>query len=244
MVQRLVELGAVPFVLPTVEIREPDNWSAVDQAIRGLEQFDWLVFTSANGVQAFLGRLEKLGLDLRVLGRHAPRGDRAENGGGALGVASAPDLVPAKFQSEDLAAALLTQIKPGESVLLARADRGRELLRDQLAAACQVEQIAVYSQVDTVDTDEEMLDSLRRGEIEFVTLTSSNIARAFLSRLDATCRRRIETGEIKLVSISPVTSAEISKLGFAVAAEAAQATTEGVIEALVESSQESGVRNQ
>jgi uroporphyrinogen III methyltransferase / synthase len=246
MVQQLVELGAVPFVLPTVEIREPADWSEVDRAIRRLDQYDWLVFTSANGVHALLGRLEKLGLDLRVLGRVriAAIGPKTAEALSAWHLRA--DLVPAKFQSEDLAAALLTEIKPGERVLLARADRGRELLREQLSAACRVEQIAVYAQVDSLENDEEMLNSLRRGEIEFVTLTSSNIAHSLLSRLDATCRRRIEIGEIKLVSISPVTSAEIGKLGFAVAAEATQATTESVIEALVNlaRSQGSGVRGQ
>jgi uroporphyrinogen III methyltransferase/synthase len=142
--------------------------------------------------------------------------------------------VPARFQSEDLASALVAKIEPGQRVLLARADRGREVLREQLAAVCQVEQIAVYSQVDALETDETVLDALRRGEIEFVTLTSSNIARALLAKLDATCRRRIEAGEIKLVSISSVTSEEIRKMGLPVAAQANEATTDGLMEALVD----------
>ena len=61
MVERLVELGAVPFTLPTVEIREPADWSPVDRAIAAIGQFDWLVFTGANGVNALLNRLESLG---------------------------------------------------------------------------------------------------------------------------------------------------------------------------------------
>ncbi len=198
------------------------------------------MFTSANGVNALLERLETLGLDLRALGRMRLAAIGPKTAAALAAWHLRADLMPARFQSEDLAAALLAQIKPGMRVLLARADRGRELLRDQLGAVCAVEQIAVYAQVDVVESNEEMLDALRRGEIEFVTLTSTNIARALLSRLDATCRRRIETGEIKLVSISPVTSAEIGMLGFAVAAEAAQATLEGVIEALVDLAGKSG----
>ena len=72
-----------------------------------------------------------------------------------------------------------------------------------------------------------------RRAIEFVTLTSANIARSLLERLDATCLRRIDAGEIKLVSISPVTTAEVEKLGYKVAAQAKEATAEGVIEALI-----------
>ena len=232
MADRLIELGAIPYVLPAVEIREPADWSAVDGAIRSLKDYHWLVFTSANGVRAFLERLQHLGLDLRALGhvRIAAIGPKTAEALG--GYHLRPNLVPARFQSEDLAAELQAQIQPGERVLLARADRGRELLREQLSAVCQVEQVAVYSQVDALEMDGEIMNALRRGEIEFVTLTSSNIAKSLLQRLDGTCRRRLERGEIKLVSISAVTSAEVRKLGLAVAAEAAQATVAGVIEAL------------
>ncbi len=233
MVHRLIDLGAVPFVLPSVEIREPADWTPVDQAIRTLRQYAWLVFTSANGVLAFLGRLDKIGLDLRALGsiRIAAIGPKTAQALQSWHLQ--PDLVPARFQSEDLAEALVTQIRPGQRILLARADRGRDILRQQLESIAEVEQIAVYSQVDVVEIDDEVMGALRRGEIEFITLTSSNVANSLLERLDATCRRRIEAGEIKLVSISPVTSETVKQMGLPIAAEATQATAEGVIEALV-----------
>src|SRR5205085_6503993 len=115
-----------------------------------------------------------------------------------------PDLVPAEYRSESLARELKSQVA-GRRVLLARADRGRELLRQELAAVAQVEQVAVYSQVDAVAADSEVFDCLRRGEIDYVTLTSSNIARAFAHALDAPCRERISSGRTLLVAISPVT---------------------------------------
>ncbi|MSQ93763.1 MAG: uroporphyrinogen-III C-methyltransferase [Gemmataceae bacterium] len=233
LVQRLLDLGAVPYVLPTVEIRDPPDWAPVDQAIRTLQQYDWLVFTSANGVQAFLNRLEKLGLDLRALGKLQIAAIGPKTAETLLGFHLRADLVPARFQSEDLAAELLTRIKPKQRVLLARADRGRDVVRQQLSSVCAVEQIAVYWQVDAVETDEEVMNALRRGEIEFVTLTSANIARSLLERLDTTCLRRIQASEIKLVSISSVTTAEVNRLGYKVVVEAKEATIEGVIQALI-----------
>jgi uroporphyrinogen III methyltransferase/synthase len=233
MVQRLIDLGAVPFLLPALEIKEPLDWAPVDQAIHSLRCYDWLVFTSANGVHAFLGRVEKLGLDLRVLGNVGVAAIGPKTAEALRGYHLNPDLVPPRYQSEDLAAALLAKIQTGQRVLLARADRGRDILRQQLAATCRVDQIAVYSQVGAVEYDEDVMNALRRGEIEFITLTSSNIAKSLLEGLDPTCRRRIEIGQIKLVSISPVTSAEIQRLGYLVAAEATQATTAGVIESLI-----------
>lgn len=233
-VERLVELGAAPVVLPTVEIREPDDWSPVDAAIRRLAEYDWLVFTSANGVHAFLGRLWALGFDIRALGAVQLAAIGPKTGDALRKLHLEPDLVPTKYQSEDLAAALKQVILPGQRVLLARADRGREVLREQLTGHCQVEQIAVYAQVDAVELDAAVLDQLRRGDIDYITLTSSNIARALLARLDDACLTQIRTGRTRVVTISPVTSAEVQTLGLPVAAEAKTATMEGVIQALID----------
>jgi uroporphyrinogen III methyltransferase/synthase len=118
-------------------------------------------------------------------------------------------------------------------MLLARADRGRDLLRQELSAVAHVDQIAVYSQVDAIDAHSDVFDCLRRGEIDFVTLTSSNIARAVLRAMDETCRARVAAGDVRLVTISPVTSAAVAEFGLPVAGEATEYTAAGVVEALV-----------
>jgi uroporphyrinogen III methyltransferase / synthase len=143
-----------------------------------------------------------------------------------------PDLVPPEFRSESLAAALKERAA-GRRILLARADRGRDLLRQELAAVATVDQVAVYSQVDALEGAADVLEQLRAGAIHYVTLTSSNIARALLRTLDPEARGRIEAGEVKLITISPVTSAAVGEFGLPVAAEAAEYTTAGVLDALV-----------
>ncbi|HXG10062.1 MAG TPA: uroporphyrinogen-III C-methyltransferase [Gemmataceae bacterium] len=232
VVQQLEQLGAVVHVLPAVEVREPADWSAVDRALADLASFQWLVFTSSNGVHALVRRLRQTGRDLRALG---PLRLAAIGPGTADALRSyhlEPDLVPPEFRSESLAAALKERAA-GQRVLLARADRGRDVLRQELAAVAEVEQVAVYSQVDAIEPGAPALDCLRRGEIDYVMLTSANIARALLRGLDEPARARIEAGEVRLVSISPVTSAAVRELGLPVAAEAAAYTTAGVIEAMV-----------
>jgi uroporphyrinogen III methyltransferase/synthase len=232
LVRRLEALGAVAHVLPAIDIVALKNWSAVDRALANLACYDWLVFTSANGVQALLGRLRQTGKDLRALGSLRLA---------AIGPATAdalrsyylePDLVPPEFRSESLAAALKEK-GAGQRILLARADRGREVLRQELADLASVDQVAVYSQVDALATDSEAFKCLRRGEIDYVTLTSSNIARSFARALDSHSRERILAGQVKLVSISPLTTAAARDMGLPVAAEAGVFTTEGVVEALV-----------
>jgi uroporphyrinogen III methyltransferase / synthase len=119
-------------------------------------------------------------------------------------------------------------------VLLARANRGRELLREELAKVAIVDQVAVYDQADIAEPDATVLDALRRGEIRYVTLPSSNIARGVLGGFDETIRGRIERGEIRLVAISPETGNAIRELGLPVAAEATSFTEDGLIQAVIE----------
>jgi uroporphyrinogen III methyltransferase/synthase len=233
MVRRLEELGAVVYVLPVVAIREPADWAPVDRAIARLSSYQWLVFTSVNGVQAFLGRLRRLGNDLRALGGLKLAAIGPSTGEALERYFLKADLVPTVFTSEHLAAAL-KPVASGQRVLLARADRGRELLHEQLARVAEVDQIAVYSQTDTVAPDPEVLNALSRGEINLVTVTSSNIARALVAALDAPARARFESGEVKVISISEVTSEAIQALGLPVAHQAREATTAGIVQALVE----------
>ena len=236
---RLEELGAVVSLLPTVEIREPADWGPVDRALANLLYYSWLVFTSANGVDALIGRLRQNGRDLRAL---------ASVRLAVIGPATAdalrryhlePDLIPPVYDSESLASELKTHAA-GQRVLLARADRGREVLREQLASVAEVEQIAVYSQVDAVEQGSESLEALRQGQIDGVTLTSSNIARSLVRSLDGDALQLLRSGKVQLVSISPVTSAAIRELGLPVAAEAREYTTEGVLQALIDWARRSG----
>ena len=98
-----------------------------------MTRYQWLVFTSANGVHAFLGRLKHQWLRMsRALGHLRLAGIGPKTAEALRHYHLEPDVVPARFQSEDLAAALKEHIRPGERVLLARADRGRELLLQRI----------------------------------------------------------------------------------------------------------------
>ena len=85
-----------------------------------------------------------------------------------------------------------------------------------------------------IDPDADTLGQLRRGQIDFITLTSSQIARALIGALDEPCRLRIRDGEMGLVTISPRTSEAVRERGLPVAAEAREYTTAGVVAALCE----------
>jgi len=236
MAQRLELLGAIPHLLPTVEIREPANWQAVDLAQEKLRQrgYDWLVFTSANGVEMFLARFSQRGRDLRDLG-----GVRLATIGTSTTEALRrwhlePDVKPiGAMNSEELAILLRDQVAGGR-VLIAQAERGRELLRDQLAQVAAVETVAAYVQIDAIEPSAAAFDLLRRGEIDLVTLTSPNIARAFLAACDATILGRFERHEIRIATNGPRISAVAAEHGLPVAIEARLPTSDALIAALIE----------
>lgn len=222
----LRELGADVLVQPAIEIAPPADWAPVDRALNQLGEFDWLVFSSVNGVQFLCDRLWTLGHDLRALGglRLAAIGPGTAAELERRGLRA--DLVPDEFRAEALAAALAVGAA-GRRFLLARASRGREVLAELLrAAGGEVEQIVVYESRDVDLPDAEVASALAAGEIDWTLVTSSSIARSLVRLFGADLART------KLASISPVTSQTLRELGWPPQAEACVYTLEGLIDAI------------
>lgn len=227
LADRLTELGAEVYLQPAIRISEPVDWKPVDAALARLDQFDWLVFCSANGVRYLLDRLLRSQRDLRALGKVKLA---------AIGPATAEelaryrlraDLVPDEYRSEALAAAL-ERHAPGRRFLLARASRGRQVLSEQIAAAGgTAEQVVAYASTDVADADPEVAAPLSAGRIDWITVTSPAIARSLVRLFGDPLRRA------KLASISPVTSDALRDLDYEPTVEASRYTTSGLLEAIL-----------
>ena len=223
---QLRELGAEVLSQPAIRIAPPTDWTPVDQAIRRLPEFEWLVFSSANGVQAFCDRLGHLDLDARQL---------ATTRLAAIGPATATalrsyhlqtDLTPDEYRAEALADALLPHLGT-RSCLLVRASRGREVLAERLlAAGAQIEQVVAYQSLDVEDPEPEVARALAAGEIDWTTVTSSAIAQSLVRMFGEALRKT------RIASLSPVTSSTLCDLGMPPAVEATEYTTEGLVQAI------------
>src|SRR5690606_28455310 len=146
-----------------IDIRDPDDWSAVDDVIHRLDEFAWIVFSSTNGVERFLNRLFALGRDMRALGtaRLAAVGPGTAARLGDYHLRA--DLVPGEYRAEALAAALAPQAK-GARVLLVRASRGREVLAEELRqAGAEVEQVVAYQSLDVAEPQSRVMELLEAG---------------------------------------------------------------------------------
>jgi uroporphyrinogen III methyltransferase/synthase len=228
----LESLGAEVLLAPTVGVRPISDPGPLDAAIDRLTSFDWLVFTSANGVRFFVERLEARGRDLRALGslKLAAIGPATADALAAIHLRA--DLIPETYRSEALAAALRDR-GSGCKLLLARADRGRDVLRRELEDLAEVDQVAVYHNFDMPALPEDVAERMIAGTIDWVTLTSPAIARRLHALLPPEARDRIGR-EIRLASLSPVTTEAVRDLGWKVAAEATEFTWPGLVQAIVE----------
>lgn len=225
--QRLTELGAGCSIQPAISIEPVADWQPIDEALAGIEQFDWLVFSSANGVRFLLERLLAKHGDLRRLSKVklATIGPRTADELARYHLHS--DLAPEQYRAEALAEALSADA-PGNKFLLASASRGRKVLPEQLTAAGgDVSQIVVYESRDISQPDPNILAALTSDKIDWITVTSSAIARSLVAMFGPDLRRA------KLASISPVTSATLKELGYEPAVEAVEYTTEGIVQAIL-----------
>lgn len=229
---RLAELGAEALYQPAITIEPPGDWTPVDRATDRLGEFDWIVFSSRNGVEAFVGRMLACGFDARRFGR-------ARLAAIGPGTAAAleefhlrPDLHPAEYRAEALAAALADDAS-GQRMLLVRASRGRETLAEMLGVAgASVEQVVAYASRDTPAPDAALAEAMTGGRVHWTTVTSSAIARSLVRMFGETLR------ETRLAAISPLTAGVLDELGFPAEVVAERYTGAGVIDAIVKSVQQ------
>jgi uroporphyrinogen III methyltransferase/synthase len=229
LVEQLDALGASTQCQPAIEILPPLDWKGVDEVIGRIDEFDWCVFSSANGVRFFLDRLLHTGRDLRSLG-----GVRLATMGPATAQALSEyhlraDCQPTDYRAEGMAE-ILAADADRQRFLLLRANRGRNVLADSLqAAGGQVEQSVVYRSQDTLQADPVIAQVLAAGQMDWITVTSSASARSLVGLFGEQLRQS------KLAAISPLTAEVLTAAGYSPHAVAEEYTGEGVVEAIVRS---------
>jgi len=227
----LVALGAEVVEIPTIEIRPPASWEPLDQAIRCITEFDYLLLTSVNGVLSFLARLKACGGEVR---------DLAGLQVGAIGPATAAalaqagvsvDFVPKEYRAEGLLESLSNHDVRGKAFLIPRATGARDLVPRVLKErGAVVEVVEVYETVAPSLPPGE-IDRLLRPRPHAITFTSSSTVSNF-AKLMGEERMREALAGIALASIGPVTSDTVRKLGLHVSIEAKPSTSLGLVDAI------------
>ncbi len=237
LVRMLEEQGADVLALPVIALVDPEDWSPVDAALDGLCAYDWVVFTSANALDRFLGRARSRGMDM---GRLVD--EMAERKVAAVGPATAarcmeegirPDYVPEEAVAESLIDGFASLgLGRGTRVLLPRAQQAREVLPEALRAAGAIIDVVPVYRTMPADADPEVVAHIARGDADIVTFTSPSTVRNFLRMFESTDAAGTVRG-LRSVSIGPVTSDALRAAGIEPFAEAPEHTSDGLVDALV-----------
>jgi uroporphyrinogen III methyltransferase/synthase len=198
--------GAEAIALPAIRIVPPQDWGPLDDAIRSLGAFRWVVFTSVNGVAAFRERLLGAGLDARSLAGRLVAAIGPETAEALRRSGIEPDLVPTEYRAEVLAEALRPRVDRGDQVLVVRAAEARDVLPRELEAqGVRVTVAPAYRTVLAREGAGEVVTLLESRRIDVVTFTSSSTVRGFLQLLAPADPRRLLEGVV-VAAIGPITA--------------------------------------
>jgi uroporphyrinogen III methyltransferase/synthase len=239
LVDLIDELGGEALEFPVIQLQAPTNPTAKQQLSQALDQladYDWVVFTSVNGVDFFFRSLQEYGIDIRrmVQARIAAVGPKTAEALRDRGLIT--DTLPGKFQGEELLTAMLPDLKAGQRVLLPRADIAREFLPKKLSEhGLLVTEIDVYENIVCADHGDEVLEQLLNHAVHVITFTSSStVANLFqaLKQLGVAEPLDLLT-HIEIACIGPITAQTAEAFGLKVTYLAEEATISSLVQSLI-----------
>ncbi len=232
LAERIESLGGEAYAFPLIKMIPPRESGPLDDALMRVDSFDWVMFTSPNGVRFFLQRMDELGIERgRLTGQIAAVGPRTaalleENG---LEVS----VIPAEFVAEGLLDSLRGRLKAGETVLLPRADIARKTLPEELRRmGLDVTEVDAYDTVIDGEQAEEAAEMLKRGAIYAITFTSSSTVKHFMQVMEPYDVPAL-LNDVRIACIGPITAETAREQGMPVHVVAEQFTVEGLIDALL-----------
>jgi uroporphyrinogen III methyltransferase/synthase len=224
--------GARPIAFPTIAIEPPSDWSELDAALEELESYQWIIFTSANGVHFFFERLRQKGKDMRDLkgvkvcciGPATARQLEARG----IGV----DLVPEEFIAEGILKSFAALNIQGQKILIPRAAKARDLLPEGLKKmGAEVVVATTYRTVNSGRKKEELQARLAAGDVDVITFTSSSTVTNFV---DIMGKDFALPPSVRVACIGPVTAGTAAKAGFKIDILQNEYTMECLVRALVD----------
>jgi uroporphyrinogen III methyltransferase/synthase len=240
----LEELGAEVIQFPTIEIVPPENWDELDSAIDAIERYDWLIFTSSNGVKYFFSRLFGKGRDIRELKglKICAIGEKTAASIGKFGIRV--DLIPESFNAEGLIEALLKEVEKekltvnsheclkGIRFLLPRAEVAREILPDKVRELGGTIDVPVaYRAVKPDMHGKRLRRFLKEGRITIATFTSAATFNNFREILREEADELLKG--VAIAVIGPVTARAIEKAGLKVTIMPQESTVEAMTDEII-----------
>lgn len=233
LARSIEDLGGEPMEFPTIAIVPPEDNTPLEQALARISTYNWLIFTSVNGVTYFFNTLRRLNKDIRDLAGLKICAIGPQTGQALQNMALQVTYIPTEFRAEAIIKGLQDKITVGDRILLPRADIARKVLPESLTdLGARVDEVTAYRTVLGSGDTASIRDYLTEGAIDLITFTSSSTVRNFVTLLDAADPAQL-VGSVKIASIGPITSATARELGLPVHIEAQEYTINGLIQAIL-----------
>ncbi len=237
LVGLLTDLGAECLEYPTIEIMPPKDPQPLKQAVANLATYDWIVFTSVNGVGFFFEQLFADGKDVRALSHLKTAAIGPATAARLLELGLISDIVPETYRAESVVDAFKKEKLNNKKILLPRAREARPILPQELKKmGAAVDEIPVYETLKAVDIAFDLVQQLKEKRVDMITFTSSSTVQNFKALLPAKAYAALMQ-DITIASIGPITTDTAKELGFDVHITAKSYTIPGLVDAILQSSQ-------
>ncbi|MDY0361984.1 MAG: uroporphyrinogen-III C-methyltransferase [Desulforegulaceae bacterium] len=233
LVEKLLSLGAECIEYPTIKIVEPDDKTSLFESIENVQTYDWLIFTSVNGVKHFFKALFEKGSDVRVLGslKTAVIGPATRDELKKYGINT--DVFPESYRAESVVEAFENIDIKGKKILIPRAMEARSVLPDELKKmGAVVNEVTAYKTIPQSDKKDEILSDFLNGKIDMVTFTSSSTVKNFKALFTEEEFKSIIL-KFKPVSIGPITTDTAVELGLTPQITADEYTIDGLVDSIL-----------
>jgi uroporphyrinogen III methyltransferase/synthase len=234
LVGLLSNLGAECLEYPTIKIMPPKDLEPVKQAVENLTVYDWIVFTSVNGVDYFFEQLFAAGKDVRALGRMKTAAIGPATAGRLREFGLTSDIIPRTYRAESVIEAFKDEQLKNKKILLPRAAEARPILPKELKKmGAQVDEIPAYETLKVTESTAGLVQQLEDRRIDLITFTSSSTVKNFKALLPSENFKKLIQG-VTIASIGPITSDTAAEMGFEVQITADSYTIPGLVEAILQ----------
>lgn len=227
----IAKSGGNPILFETIKIKPLTQSNDFLEKLAKLSDYDWIIFTSANGVEVFFDCISRLGKDARIFGTSKIAAIGSHTASVLSGFGIKADFMPSSFTSQALGTELsnFTSLK-GKHILLLRSALADNSLRNSLAdAGAIVEQAAVYTVIPAKHDLQPLLKKIQNNTVDWLTFASSSSVKLFFEQIPPDL---IKSGNIKIASIGPLTSEQLKNIGIRVDIEAEEHSIDGLLTAI------------
>ncbi len=228
---KIINRGGTPLQFATIKIKPMKDSNEFLRTLAKFSQYDWIIFTSGNGVTTFFDALEELGKDARAFGsaKVAAIGSTTAARLAEFGIKA--DFVPDVFTGRELGRQLtgFANLHDKKILLLRSAIASNELVEVLTEGGAQVDNVTVYTAAEEKSDSAWLAEGLSEGTIDWVTFASPSSVDGFFGQIDTDL---VSSGKVKVASIGPVTSGRLKELGITVDITAAEHTIDGLLNAI------------